>query len=86
MRSTIRCVKMVAETEMRIVAFRKMSARGTVCWRHSNCSVPTDDPGLVLNKVKVVTIPTQPAFPKRELRVGNVPDGTERKHSVPLQG
>ena len=46
----------------------------------------TDDPGLVLNKVKVVTVPTQPAFPGRELRVGNEPGGTEGKHSAPLQG
>ena len=40
------------------------------------CFVLTDDPGLVLNKVKVVTVPTQPAFPGRKLRVGNEPDGT----------
>ena len=50
------------------------------------CSVLTDDPGLVFNKVKVVTVPTQPAFPGRELRVGNEPGGTEGKHSAPLQG
>ena len=41
------------------------------------CFVLTDDPGLVLNKVKVVTVPTQPAFPGRELSVGNEPGGTE---------
>ena len=46
----------------------------------------TDDPGLVSSKVKVVTVPTQPAFPGRELRVGNEPGGTEGKHSAPLQG
>ena len=51
-----------------------MSAHGAGCW--IRCSVLTDDPGLVLNKVKVVTAPTQPAFPGRELRVGNEPDGT----------
>ena len=50
------------------------------------CSVLTDDPGLVFNKVKVVTVPTQPAFLGRELRVGNEPGGTEGKHSAPLQG
>ena len=50
------------------------------------CSVLTDDPGLVFNKVKVVAVPTQPAFPGRELSVGNEPGGTEGKHSAPLQG
>ena len=50
------------------------------------CSVLTDDPGLVFNKVKVITVPTQPAFPERELRVGNEPGDTKGKHSAPLQG
>ena len=50
------------------------------------CFVLTDDPGLVLNEVKVVTVPTQPAVPGRELSVGNEPGGTEGKHSAPLQG
>ena len=50
------------------------------------CPTATDDPGLVSSKVKVVTVPTQPAFPGRELRVGNEPGGTEGKHSAPLQG
>ena len=52
-----------------------MSGHGTGCWRHG-CPVLTDDPGLVFNKVKVVTVPTQPAFPGRELSVGNEPGGT----------
>ena len=50
------------------------------------CPTATDDPGLVSSKVKVVTVPTQPAFPGRELRVDNEPGGTEGKHSAPLQG
>ena len=50
------------------------------------CPTATDDPGLVSSKVKVVTVPTQPAFPERKLRVGNGPGGTECKHSAPLQG
>ena len=62
-----------------------MSGHGTGCCRHG-CPVLTDDPGLVFNEVKVVTVPTQPAFPGRELRVGNEPGGTEGKHSAPLQG
>ena len=33
------------------------------------CPTATDDPGLVSSELKVVTIPTQPAFPGRELRV-----------------
>ena len=52
-----------------------MSGHGTGCWRHG-CPVLTDDPGLVFNKVKVVTVPTQPAFPGRELSVGNESGGT----------
>ena len=76
---------MVAKTEMRMVVFRKMSGHGTGCCRHG-CPVLTDDPGLVFNKVKVVTVPTQPTFPGRELSVGNEPGGTEGKHSAPLQG
>ena len=52
----------------------------------TSCPTATDDPGLVSNKVKVVTVPTQPAFPGRELSVGNEPGGTEGKHSAPLQG
>ena len=75
---------MVAKTEMRMVVLGKISGHGAGCW--IRCSVLTDDPGLVLNKVKVVTVLTQPAFPGRELRVGNDPGGTEGKHSAPLQG
>jgi hypothetical protein len=41
------------------------------------CPTATDDPGLVSSKVKVVTAPTQPAFPGRELMSGNEPDGTD---------
>ena len=52
----------------------------------TSCPTATDDSGLVPSKVKVVTVPTQPAFPGRELRVGNEPGGTEGKHSAPLQG
>ena len=52
----------------------------------TSCPTATDDPGLVSSEVKVVTVPTQPAFPGRELRVGNEPGGTEGKHSAPLQG
>ena len=52
----------------------------------TSCPTATDDPGLVLSEVKVVAVPTQPAFPGRELRVGNEPGGTEGKHSAPLQG
>ena len=60
---------------MRMVVSRKM------CGRRAGCCDPgsptaTDDPGLVPSKVKVVTVPTQPAFPGRELSVGNGPDGT----------
>ena len=50
------------------------------------CPTATDDPGLVSSEVKVVTAPTQPAFPGRELSVGNEPGGTEGKHSAPQQG
>ena len=64
---------------------RKMSGRGAGCCDPGSPTA-TDDPGLVLNKVKVVTVPTQPAFPGRELSVGNEPGGTEGKHSAPLQG
>ena len=60
---------MVAETDMRFVAFRKMSGHGAGCWEHLTCPVLTDDPGLVSSKVKVVTVPTQPAFPGRELMI-----------------
>jgi len=75
---------MVTKTGMRMVVLGNEWPRGTVLM--IRCFVLTDDPGLVLNKVKVVTVPTQPAFPGRELSVGNEPGGTEGKHSAPLQG
>ena len=62
-----------------------MSGRGAGCCDPGSPTA-TDDHGLVPSKVKVVTVPTQPAFPGRELRVGNGPGGTEGKHSAPLQG
>ena len=66
---------MVAKTGKRMVVFRKMSGHRAGCVDPGS-PILTDDPGLVLNKVKVVTVPTQPAFPGRELSVGNEPDGT----------
>ena len=56
---------MVAKTEMRMVVFRKISGRGAGVG--GTCPTATDDPGLVSSEVKVVTAPTQPAFPGREL-------------------
>ena len=84
-----------------MVVFRKMSGRREGCCDPGS-PIPTDDPGLVLNKVKVVTAPAQPAFPGREQMYRHVramsrtvrmdkklggPSGTWRlSHCTPLQG
>ena len=62
------CVEMVAKTTMRMVVFRKMSGHETGCWRHG-CLVLTDDPGLVLNKVKVVAVSHSAGFPRKRANV-----------------
>ena len=62
------CVEMVAKTGKRMVVFRKMSGRGAGCVDPGSPAA-TDDHGLVLYKVKVVTVPTPPAFPGRELMI-----------------
>ena len=49
---------------------RKMSGHGTAGWRsYHNCPVLTDDPGLVLNKVKVVAVSHSAGFPRKRANV-----------------
>jgi hypothetical protein len=52
------------------VVFRKMSGHGTGDWRsHQTCSVPTDDPWIVLSKVKVVAVSHSAGFPRKRANV-----------------
>ena len=59
---------MVAKTEMRMVVFRKMSGHRAGCCDPGSL-VPTDDPGLVLNKVKVVAVSHSAGFPRKRANV-----------------
>ena len=59
---------MVNTTENEDGGVRKISGRGAGCCDPGSPTA-TDDPGLVSSKVKVVTVPTQPAFPGRELMI-----------------
>ena len=55
---------MVAKTVMRMVVFRKLSGRRAGCG-DPGCPTATDDPGLVLSKVKVVAVSHSAGFPRK---------------------